>query len=109
MDEPRQPPKKRALEDTFDTVVRQSGDEVVKDLLSPDAPQLPLNADYLLAGRTVVAELKCLQKDYSVDAKVGEKLQNLLDRWKMEGLIRAEHIVNGRCRSSVCPRNIDIS
>lgn len=56
----RQPPPDMDVEPTFDSFVEWFGGELVRKAL-PSNTNVPLNADYFLRSRTIVAELKCLE------------------------------------------------
>lgn len=68
------------LEERFSLFVKSLGGEHVADLL-PRAQRRPLNADYLLWDRTVVAELKCLTKDHFHNPAIGDKMVKLHKGW----------------------------
>lgn len=88
---PNQPPRDMDVEDTFNEFVEVIGGELISKIFANQA-QRPNNADYFLHNREIIAELKCLEKDYSNDSEVGKKLIKLMERWKREGLLRPEHI-----------------
>jgi hypothetical protein len=90
------------VEYQFTSFVRGFGGEVVADLLPRGKPP-PLNADYFLFGREVVAELKCLEQDYFRDARVGEKLAKLANEWVRAGLLGLEQIATGRFSTETLP------
>ncbi len=74
------------LESKFTEFVLKQGGERVADLL-PRQRDAPLNADYLLWNRSVVAELKCLTQDHYRDDAVREKMQRLAKGWIQRGLV----------------------
>lgn len=90
------------VEYQFTSFVRGFGGEVVADLLPHDKPS-PLNADYFLFGREVVAELKCLEQDYFRAARVGEKLTALANEWVRAGLLGFEQLATGRFSTETLP------
>src|SRR5437667_8424155 len=100
----QKPPRDRTndVEYQFTSFVREFGGEVVADLL-PHDKAFPLNADYLLFGREVVAELKCLEKDYFRNVEVGEKLARLANDWARTGLLSHEQIATGRFSTDALP------
>lgn len=75
----------KTLETRFTEFVLAQGGERISDLL-PKGKQLPLNADYLLWGRTVVAELKCLTKNRYHEHVRGDKFLKLYSSWVQRGL-----------------------
>jgi hypothetical protein len=96
VNKPQRTPKKRTqLEATFTSFVRSFGGEVVEDLLPAKAGSVAKNADYLLFDRSVVAELKCLQKNYLNAVEVEVKMKRLIAAWRKDGSLRDEHFVNG--------------
>jgi hypothetical protein len=99
----RTPKRRTQLEATFTSFVRDFGGEVVEDLLPPKASAVAKNADYLLFDRAVVAELKCLQKNYFNAAEVDAKMNRLFAEWRADGSLRDEHIVNGRFSTESLP------
>jgi len=80
------PPHWLPIEKTFDEFVKQSGGELVRDLITNVNPKK--NADYLFGGPLVVAELKCLEKETFTEA-YAKKIQKLADGWMRRGLILA--------------------
>lgn len=88
------------VEKTFDAFVRDFGGELVSELFV-DRASKPQNADYFFGSRSIVAELKCVEKDYSTDPEVGNKTNLLIQKWLQAGLIRPEHGIltgNGNLR-----------
>lgn len=94
--------KPMSVEERFTAFVRWFGGEVIEDLL-PRGEDLPKNADYFLFARTVVAELKCLEKDYFRAQDVGRKFTKLANRWLRDGSLRPEHIIGGRFSTAALP------
>lgn len=86
-----QPPPDMEVEPTFDSFVEWCGGELVRDAL-PSNTNVPLNADYFLRCRTIVAELKCLEKDYMSKPQIGQKVQALFLKWALEGRLKPKHI-----------------
>lgn len=86
----------------FTSFVRWFGGEIVADLLPRNQP-LPLNADYLLFEREIVAELKCLETDYFRAARVSERFTELANEWARAGLLRPEQIATGRFSTNSLP------
>lgn len=78
-------------EKIFDEFVSWFGGEIVHTLFN-DGENRPLNADYLLRNRTIVAELKCLSEDYFCSKNVANKATSLLNKWLTQGLIPKECI-----------------
>ena len=91
------------FEDLFTSFVRATIGESIEELL-PRAPELPKNADYFLFNRAVIAELKCLQKDYFSDHGVNEKLTKLLNVWVRDGTLRPETFASGRFSTDALPK-----
>lgn len=89
------PPPDMDVEAVFNDFVEDFGGELISKHFAGKG-HTPLNADYFLRDRTVVAELKCLEKDYFSDRRVGEKVDALLNKWARAGRIRPEHFVNGQ-------------
>lgn len=79
-------PTETELETRFSAFVLSCGGERVADLLQKKH-QLPLNADYLLWNRSVVAELKTITADHFSDPKIGRKLRVLSNQWVRDGLV----------------------
>jgi hypothetical protein len=88
--ETKQPPPDMEVEATFNEFVEDFGGELISKLFEGKGKR-PNNADYFFRNRTVVAEIKCLEKNYFNDRKVGEKLNLMINRWAKEGLLRPEH------------------
>ena len=79
-------PTAMELEERFSAFVLSYGGERVADLLQKKR-ELPLNADYLLWNRSVVAELKTITADHFADPKIGRKMLALSQQWVRDGLI----------------------
>jgi hypothetical protein len=95
------------LETTFAQFVRAHGDEVVEDIVgkSPDF----FNADYLLRGRTVVAELKRLAEDKSQDAALRAQLDAKFREWmdrRLIGPIYGTVQINSKTLPLECQRDL---
>jgi hypothetical protein len=75
----------RTLQARFTEFVLSQRGERVADLMPKDR-RLPLNADYLLWDRSVVAELKCLTKDRYHEKERGDKFLKLYASWVHRGL-----------------------
>lgn len=101
--ETKQPPPDMDIEKTFNEFVEDFGGELVSKIFQGRGTR-PDNADYFFYKRTMVAELKCLKKNYFNDKEVGEKLTVLMNRWWKEGLLRQEHIQGGRFQTDNLPR-----
>ncbi|MGB7923440.1 MAG: hypothetical protein WCF57_09365 [Pyrinomonadaceae bacterium] len=71
-------------EATFNEYVKEFGGELISELL-PNNPNFD-NADYLFRREGVVAELKCLEKDFFSEEEYRKKLNKLYSRWVDEGL-----------------------
>lgn len=67
------------------------GGELISKKL-PKNTNVPLNADYFFRNRTIVAELKCLEKDYMRKEQIGHKVEALIDEWAARGRLRPEHV-----------------
>ncbi len=85
----------RSLETRVTSFIESFGGEVVAKLLKKGG-DLPKNADFLLFDRTVVAELKCLEKDYFSAHDVERKLTALVNGWIRSGILRDDQIQNGK-------------
>ena len=90
-----QPPPDMDVEPTFDSFVEWFGGELVRKAL-PSNTNVPQNADYFFRSRSVVAELKCLVKDYMHKPEIGRKVEAMLQRWAIEGRLRKEHFAGNR-------------
>ncbi|MCA2625759.1 hypothetical protein ACQY1Y_09960 [Microcystis ichthyoblabe FBCC-A1114] len=101
--ENRQPLPEMEVEATFNEFVEDLGGELISKLFEGKGKR-PNNADYFFCNRTVVAELKCLEKNYFNDRKVGDKLNLMMHSWITEGLLRQEHIKDGRFQIDDLPR-----
>jgi hypothetical protein len=91
----RQPLPDMDVEPTFDSFVESFGGELVRAAL-PSNTNLPLNADYFFRSRTIVAELKCLEKDYLRKEQIGKKVEAMFYKWAKQGRLRPEHFVGNR-------------
>lgn len=99
----KQPPADMAVEATFNEFVVDFGGELISKLFDRKGKR-PNNADYFLRNRKVVAELKCLEKNYFNDRKIGEKINAMINRWAKEEILRPEHIKGGRFNTNNLPR-----
>jgi len=63
------------IEREFDQVVKASGGQIVRDLLSK-SPRFD-NADYVFHDQKIVAELKCLREDKANDPSTTSRLRRL--------------------------------
>lgn len=72
------------VEASFDAVVKQMGGELVGSLM-PKGDKPP-NADYLFRSQSVIAELKCLEKETDTP-EYREAMQRLADDWMKRRLI----------------------
>jgi hypothetical protein len=73
------------VEESFNEFVVDFGGEVISDLLSK-SPSFK-NADYFFQTRSIVAELKCLEKDTFQDRTYRRKMGILYDKWVRQGFI----------------------
>jgi len=78
------------FEALFDDFVIWMGGEVVSDCF-PQGQSLPENADYFFFDRKVIAELKCLDKDFFSDYGVGAVVTKLINEAIQRGEIQGEH------------------
>ena len=78
-------PKKIPIEATFNDFVKKIGGIVISKLFTK-TPNF-FNADYFFEKDEIVAELKCLEKDYFNDIKLKDKIKKLYDQWYSEGLV----------------------
>ena len=74
------------IRETFDAAVKDSGGEVISELMS-DTGKLAKNADYLFRAEQVIAELKCLESDLTKSAEYQAKLERLHGSWVARGLV----------------------
>ncbi|WP_321528845.1 hypothetical protein [Sedimenticola selenatireducens] len=93
----------------FDEFVVWYGGELTDSLFAPNRDR-PSNADYLFEGRTVVAELKCLRKEFFNDPIVGEKANKLIQGWLRKGKIPKNHMNGSKVTipESLAPKIVDI-
>jgi hypothetical protein len=91
----RQPPPDIQVEPAFDFFVEWFGGELVRKSLLPNT-NVPLNADYFFRERSIVAELKCLEKDYLRKPEIGKKVEALVRKWSNAGRLRREHLIGNR-------------
>lgn len=98
-----------SCEAIFDEFVTWFGGEHTGGLLDDEAAR-PRNADYLFFERQVVAELKCLQKDFFGDEKLGEKGTKLLGSLLRAGKIPASciHGNNITIPQELAPRVVEL-
>lgn len=82
----KQLPQRINVEKCFDEFVKDFGGELISELLPKD-PHF-YNADYLFQGRSVIAELKCLEKDTFRDKEYQKKLNSMYNKWVREGAIQ---------------------
>jgi hypothetical protein len=94
------------VEEAFNEFTRESGGELVSDLVGNN-PNFD-NADYIFRKELVVAELKCLEKDFPKDIEYQKKIDRLYDKWINQGLVQpfARRTINirelpERCRDDV--------
>lgn len=83
MSRPFPPPM--PVEESFNEFVEEFGGELVSKLLSKNPPFK--NADYFFQNKSIVAELKCLEKDTFRDREYRKKMGILYDKWVRQGLI----------------------
>lgn len=74
------------FEQRFTDFIILQGGERVTDLLQK-GKDAPLNADYLLWNRSVIAELKAISVDHFSDTNISEKLERLRRGWVHRGLM----------------------
>ncbi len=90
------------IEETFNAFVKDFGGELIEEIFAGSGRR-PNNADYFFRDRTIVAELKCLEKNYFNDRNLGEKLTKLTNQWMKQGILRREHIKNGMFQTDALP------
>lgn len=73
------------VEESFNEFVEEFGGELVSKLL-PKNPSFK-NADYFFQRRSIVAEMKCLEKDTFQDRAYRRKMGILYDKWVRQGLV----------------------
>lgn len=101
------PERKRIdIEPAFNDFVKEFGGEIVSDLVGK-SPKF-FNADYFFRKDFVVAELKCLQKDFLKDLGFQKKFDALYNKWVNDGLIApmARRTVNTRDLPDKCQRDV---
>ena len=81
-----QPPEPIYVRDSFAEFVREFGGEVIDDSLAKD-PHAQKNADYIFRKHSVIAELKCLEKDLFNDKEDIERLGRLIQKWTTNGTV----------------------
>lgn len=93
----------------FDEFVAWYGGELTDNLFTEKSAR-PSNADYLFENRTVVAELKCLRKEFFNDMVVAEKSKKLINGWIRKGKIPKSHLNGNKVTipESLAPKIIDI-
>lgn len=74
-----------AVESAFNEYVKLFGGELVSELI-PKSPDFD-NADYLFLNRSIVAELKCLEKDLFKDEAYQRKFISLYVKWMKDGIV----------------------
>lgn len=74
------------VENSFDDFVRSFGGQLVRELISK-SPNFK-NADYLFRQESVVAELKCLQKNVLTSEEYTRKIADLHEKWIQKRLVR---------------------
>ena len=67
-----------AVESVFNDFVEDFGGELINKLFEGKGKR-PDNADYFLFDRNIVAELKCLDKNFFNDKNLGEKLNKAIN------------------------------
>ena len=82
------------VEEVFNNFIEDFGGELISKIFDGKGKR-PNNADYFLFNRSVVAELKCLEKNYFNDKKIGEKVNALINQGLKAGLLSPNPIKNG--------------
>jgi len=82
------------VEPLFDGFIRSLGGNLVREYIGNVNP--PKNADYFFQTPSIVAELKCIERD-AIASEESEKLQQLFQSWMKRGLL----IVFGRTQISL--------
>jgi len=72
------------IEGEFNKVVLQIGGDLVRNRLPSKSPDFE-NADYVFDKENVIAELKILQKDPSIESELDKKIQAKFDKWMDQG------------------------
>lgn len=78
------------VESAFNEFVEEFGGELISKAVPANPEE---NADYLFRDEGVVAELKCLQKDFFAAEDFSEKILNLYQKWEKVGLVNASQII----------------
>ena len=79
------------LRASFHFFFQDFGGELISELFV-NLGTRPLNADYFFRDRSIMAELKCVEKDYSSSQEVGQKANLLIQKWLQAGLLHPEHM-----------------
>jgi len=79
------------VKETFDKFVQEFGGELVRNLL-PKNKDIPLNADYLFSKESIIAELKCLEKNDYGSKELEKKFNTIHSKWIRNGLVKPGQI-----------------
>lgn len=94
------------IEPAFNQFVEDFGGELVSGIVgkSPDFS----NADYYFREDSVIAELKCLKKDFLKDLNYQRKLDVLYERWVKDGLVplMSRRTINSKDLPERCQRDV---
>ena len=83
------------VEETFNGFIEDFGGELISKLFIGQGT-IPLNADYFLDNRSIVAELKCIEKNYFDNQNAGQKVSAMINEWIAQGRLQSKHIRDGR-------------
>lgn len=78
------------VEATFNEFVEHFGGELIDKLMPANSEEI---ADYLFREESVIAELKCLHKDFFASDDFLEKGLRLYQKWEDAGLVNAAQII----------------
>lgn len=74
------------VEATFNEYVKKFGGQLISELLHAD-PQRPQNADYFFSSHSVIAELKCFEKDLFNNREDVERIGRIIKKNHDSGLV----------------------
>lgn len=98
--------KRIEIEPVFNEFVKTFGGELVSEIVGKE-PSFP-NADYLFREDCVIAELKCLQKNFLTGAVYQKKIDKLYNSWIREGLISpmSRRTIDSRILPDKCQKDL---
>jgi hypothetical protein len=90
------------IETAFGDFVEEFGGEIIDKSLSANPSN---NADYLFRNESVIAELKCLHKDFFTSNDYQDKMFNIYRKWEREGLIDLNRLHRIRRKEERLPKD----